>query len=367
MNNDNNYKINNGKVWFGNKSFYYSFEEISDKKEEIVKFNFFKKVYEQIRDKIDNPILFLSKFIPIIDANLKINKNNKDWFSLKNKSISEESKFHFLKHIVDNYEYKDSNIVKSYLKKIVDGLKTQDYKLKEIYNNYISVRYPLICGLGATHVLETSLTLHHIWGVPYIPGSSFKGVCRQVAFWKLAESRNITKEEELQNLQNKFYGNLIDDKEILSYQLLFGAKDFKGLLLFLDVYPDFSDEKSKKPFKLDIMNPHYSKYYGDDSGKTVPGDWDNPVPIYFLTVKPGVKFKFVILFDNYRWERVEKYGLEITKDNKKVRIDVPEKAKEKISTLKNGSNKFFEDILEEALSNYGLGSKTRLGYGSFEV
>jgi len=48
---------------------------------------------------------------------------------------------------------------------------------------------------------------------------------------------------------------------------------------------------------------------------------------------------------------------------KKVKLPV-EKVEEKIK-IKNKT--FFETILKDALSFYGVGSKTRLGYGSFKV
>jgi len=234
----------------------------------------------------------------------------------------------------------------------------------KIYEKDIALNSPLVCGLGATHVLETSLTLHHIWGIPYIPGSSLKGVCRKVAFWKLVEEKNLQNENDINELQKKFYGDLAyNDTKILTYQLLFGAQDFKGILTFLDVYPDTSTNDGKI-FRLDIMNPHYSSYYSDDSGETPPGDWENPIPIFFLTVKEGVKFRFVVLFDNYRWKKIKENGLYITnEEGKKEKVNIPSNEIEQLTK----DNKFLEGILKQALETYGLGSKTRLGYGSFRV
>src|SRR5207237_557288 len=34
----------------------------------------------------------------------------------------------------------------------------------------------MIIGLGGENVLETGLTLHHIYGVPYIPATALKGL-----------------------------------------------------------------------------------------------------------------------------------------------------------------------------------------------
>ncbi|MGK0690554.1 MAG: type III-B CRISPR module RAMP protein Cmr6, partial [Aquificaceae bacterium] len=214
--------------------------------------------------------------------------------------------------------------------------------------------------LGATHIFETSITLHHIWGVPYIPGSSLKGVCRQVAFWKLVEERKLSK-DDLEEFQKKFYGDLItDDKEILKYQLLFGTQGFKGLLLFLDAYPEIQDGSIKELFKLDIMNPHYSEYYGEK--RDIPGDWENPVPVFFLTVKEEVSFRFVVLFDKSRWEVIKEKGIP-AKEGKRRQL-----ANEEIEGVEEymKSEKFYEDIIGQALEFYGVGSKTRLGYGLFE-
>ncbi|MCX7757929.1 MAG: type III-B CRISPR module RAMP protein Cmr6 [candidate division WOR-3 bacterium] len=277
---------------------------------------------------IENTCLYLSK---LIKNDIIQNSKNKKFFLSK---IPALNKFSF------------SGIKKS----IISNSESQGFI--KVYDNILNSSSPLICGLGLTSVLEISITLHHIWGVPYIPGSSLKGVCRQVAFWKLLEEKGINEKNKIRELQDKFYGNLdFNDEDILESQLLFGAGDFKGLLLFLDVYPEIKDTN---PFRLDIMNPHYSSYYSDDSGKTPPGDWENPVPIYFITVKEGIPFNFTILFDQYRWEKV------------KERMNISNEIKNKIETLLcNGQ--FFNEVLKEALANYGLGSKTRLGYGNFQV
>ncbi|MCM8809920.1 MAG: type III-B CRISPR module RAMP protein Cmr6, partial [Candidatus Omnitrophica bacterium] len=67
-----------------------------------------------------------------------------------------------------------------------DGFfKNQGYEL--VYSGQLQTKSRLIVGLGSSHALETSLTLHHIYGIPYIPASALKGVCRMVAFWKIAE------------------------------------------------------------------------------------------------------------------------------------------------------------------------------------
>jgi len=108
------------------------------------------------------------------------------------------------------------------------------------------------------------------------------------------------------------------------------------------------------------MNPHYSEYYGEK--RDIPGDWENPVPVFFLTVKEEVSFRFVVLFDKSRWEVIKEKGIP-AKEGKRRQL-----ANEEIEGVEEymKSEKFYEDIIGQALEFYGVGSKTRLGYGLFE-
>ena len=410
---DPKFSINSGKVWFGNSFFKFEKTLKNDKKDNLIK-SFFETIFNDISIKINNYHLLIQKLIPVLSFKIRDNTKNeeKSLFDLNKECIGGESKKFILEKFVDNFKINNSEFFKNTTNTIKDNF----LGFQSIYTNSIVTDTSLICGLGAAHVLETALTLHHIWGVPYIPGSSLKGVCRQVAFWNLVEERGIP-ENKLEDFQKKFYGELnldVNNEDMLVYQLLFGAQDFKGLLLFLDAYPEFNnnnkskndnesnnifkpippsertatsvdDNESNNIFKLDIMNPHYSKYYGDSTGRTPPGDWENPTPIFFLTVKEGVKFRFVVLFDEWRWEKIKNGGIYITKDKKKYLIVNKENTENK-KDIENDNEKilkvnlpvkqfenilenegFFNNILKQALSFYGVGSKTRLGYGSFKV
>ena len=85
-----------------------------------------------------------------------------------------------------------------------------------------TVDWRLIVGLGSEHVQETNMTLHHIYGIPYIPGSAVKGVLRH---WWLQEDFNNNEEKALK------------DKNFLS---LFGSQERRGEVQFLDAYPETS-------------------------------------------------------------------------------------------------------------------------------
>ena len=170
------------------------------------------------------------------------------------------------------------------------------------------VDWRLVVGLGSEHVQETNMTLHHIYGIPYIPGSAVKGVLRH---WWLQENEDF--------INNK---GKIDEKlalEDAGFLTVFGSQEQRGEVQFLDAYPD------EVNFAIDIMNPHYPDYY---SGNKPPTDHQNPVPINFLTVEETT-FRFVFL----------------AKDQKPL------------DELK----KRFQKTLEIK----GIGAKTAVGYGYF--
>lgn len=164
-----------------------------------------------------------------------------------------------------------------------------------------TVDWRLIVGLGSEHVQETNMTLHHIYGIPYIPGSAVKGVLRH---WWL--------QEDFDNNEDK----ALEDENFLA---LFGSQERQGQVLFLDAYPE------QVHFAKDIMNPHYPEYY---SGSAPPTDSQNPKPINFLTVEKTT-FRFAFLA----------------------------KKQELLDKLKAR----FEDVLEMK----GIGAKTAVGYGYF--
>lgn len=192
-----------------------------------------------------------------------------------------------------------------------DNTNKQEQTIKAIFGeNYrqkeLKISYRLVIG-GEASIYETSLRLHHIYGIPYIPASAVKGVVRSYIIGETFENN------EDKALQDE------------SFMDIFGSTDQEGKVTFFDAFP------TKTPtLKVDIMNPHYGHYYSD--GKA-PTDTNNPVPINFLTVE-NTPFKFVI------------------------------GSKETLKTVKIGNNKIIK-WLEEALQNHGIGAKTAVGYGYF--
>jgi CRISPR type III-B/RAMP module RAMP protein Cmr6 len=126
----------------------------------------------------------------------------------------------------------------------------------------------------ATAVENASLCLHPIYGFPYLPATGLKGLAHAYA---ALEEADAEKKERL--------------------EAIFGSQSAAGTVLFLDAWPEIWPEAGPT-VEVDILNNHHREYYvsGGQSGEAVsaPGDWENPVPVYFLAVAPDTGFRFCV-------------------------------------------------------------------------
>lgn len=163
----------------------------------------------------------------------------------------------------------------------------------------------LCIGMGRDSAIENGITLEKNLGIPIIPSSSIKGVVRSYV---------------------TLYGSKADIEKIDVY---FGSDDDQnpkaGEVDFLDAYMI----NGSNAYKVDIINNHFSDYYQKED--VPPNDWFNPIPVYFLTVSEGKTFEFTIL----------------GKDEKII-ADV-------------------QNLIEKAFKEIGVGGKTSVGYGRFEI
>lgn len=286
----------------------------------------------------------------------------------------EDDKFFFYKTEKGREVYKINtdfsyfNNFKSYIKQYEDRLSKLNFDIKFCS---FSPDWRLIVGLGNPSVYETSITLHHIYGIPYIPGSAIKGVVRSYfiqkkfkktgckweminIFEKVLETVDFEKDKTLsyedetrdgkkiKGFKSKFsikdriasdsiYSWFYENNElkenviklIKRFRTIFGTQTQQGKVIFFDAFPI---EEPK--IEVDVMNPHYGPYYGQKKGENIPpADYHNPKPIHFLTVT-NTKFKFFI------------------------------GTKEKTEVLNNVT-----ELLKEALGEHGIGAKTSVGYG----
>lgn len=115
-----------------------------------------------------------------------------------------------------------------------------------------------VTGLGRSHPVENGFAWHPTFGVPFVPGSSIKGLVR-------ARCRE-TQEERVDQL--------------------FGTSGREGAVIVLDALP-------LKPVMLeaDVLTPHYAGWTVDDP----PGDWRSPGPVPFLVVAERTNFVFAFV------------------------------------------------------------------------
>lgn len=233
----------------------------------------------------------------------------------------------------------------------------------------------MVAGLGASHVLETGLTLDRNTGLPYLPGSTVKGLARAWGLIEVASQFGIKLDDKvkvegekepisalnalsdmlvldtnteksakkyamyLNVLGQAFSTERLNDIEthVDDFRFIFGSQGNAGAISFLDAI--YSGDGAPS-FAADVMTPHYVKYYTTD-GKNAPAEDDNPNPVSFLTVDKGNRFAFGLLPNIIAFEK-------------------------RNVSLTDGLN-FVGDWLTNALAKLGAGSKTASGYGFFRA
>ena len=186
-----------------------------------------------------------------------------------------------------------------------------------------SLDWRMVIGLGSESVLETDITLHHLYGIPFIPASALKGLTRA---YVTEEYKEYYVPEGKPEEQRKASKKIDDDHSEI--KRIFGTQKEAGTVIFFDAMP----RNGITNFVLDIMNPHYPEYY---AGNKPPTSDQNPVPVTFLTVT-NTTFTF---------------ALAPRDANKKQHV----KDMDQVKTW-----------LQEALQKYGVGGKTSAGYGYFK-
>ena len=179
----------------------------------------------------------------------------------------------------------------------------------------------LLTGIGETTPTEVGMVFDRNSGLPYIPASSVKGAVRYAYCVNFAR----THPEKVKN-------GVVDEKDVNGLVELFGSLDtknsYRGGYAFMDVYSAETPE-----ITIDIMNPHYGKYYKGESNDG-PVETEEPIPIKFLAVEKGAVFKFRGFF------------------------------------LSKHAESYWDQLNEAfvtALAELGLGAKTAVGYGRFEI
>lgn len=165
---------------------------------------------------------------------------------------------------------------------------------------------------------NAALCLHPIHGFPVLPGTGLKGLARAWA--------------------------TLNDVPGADRERIFGPEQKplrSGSVIFHDAWP----ANSWPEIRIDIVNNHHPDYYST-RGEESPGDWEDPNPVYFLTLAPGSKFHFLLSLSS----PCLPVGSDSERDARSMHdLDLA------LSYLKRGLNEL------------GAGAKTAAGYGYFDA
>jgi CRISPR-associated protein Cmr6 len=249
-----------------------------------------------------------------------------DSFNSNKTDQSEAKKSEFYHKVINQFNSKwNSEVENKWYKHRFDffeqNLRTSLASRGRIVSTVLESISPMIIGSGGTSVLETSLVLHRIYGVPYIPGTAIKGLTSHYCHLVLG------KKDEMYQRGGKYH------------TAIFGSQTQAGVVEFHDAW--ITPDSLANSLMLDVMTPHHQEYnsiqVGDNSEKNsglpAPRDDDDPVPIPFISVQGN--FRFIVTCSHPGVEdQYAKQWLMITRE-----------------------------ILIEALKHEGVGGKTNAGYG----
>ena len=190
----------------------------------------------------------------------------------------------------------------------------------------------LAINLADSLIQNAGICLDRLFGLPYIPGSTIKGVCRHTA---LGELRTAQGGERLRvfdlfcaafgTAENDFEnGDLCDYCDLIANR----PKNQRGSVAFLPAYPVTEAETV-----VDLTNVHYPEYYRTGVIENLAKERPQPNP--FPAVEVGAQFAFCLVLSRSGAER---------------------------QVLDAGRR-----WLQAALTVEGLGAKTAAGYGWFSL
>lgn len=170
---------------------------------------------------------------------------------------------------------------------------------------------PLVIGLGAQNPLEVGLTFHHSFGVPIIPGTAIKGLLAHYS-------------EEVLGLDGP------------TRETLFGTTGSSGMFVFYDAW--IVPSSLSGCLRQDVITVHHPDYYAQrpvdgapvNSDFAPPSDFDDPNPVAFLHTVGEFAFAIEPVFE---------------------------------SEHRSDWCQYVKHALVRALYDWGIGAKTRSGYG----
>jgi CRISPR-associated RAMP protein, cmr6 family len=231
-------------------------------------------------------------------------------------SPSSEEQFRERNKALQDFKFDLSLSPLEHLKNASKGVASfQTFSLETIYPG-------LMIGTGNPHDLKSKGSIYsgfsfdYVTGLPYIPGSSVKGVLRSV-FPTKEDTKDYINQQKMEYIKSLLKPELSDEE-------IYDWKDniFEDNDVFLDAYP--CPTSKQQCLALEFITPH------SDIIK-------NPIPINCLKVKPGVSFEFG-------------FYLKECQLSDKVQITVKQKI----------------ELFKTILTDVGIGAKTNVGFGQLE-
>lgn len=251
----------------------------------------------------DSPISNLSLLIDRYGP--RVNDPINDESKEKEKKSAFESRCGFRFHEIELY------------KKAHQRWKTAWESLPDVELIEVKSTTPLLLGTGNANLHEAGVQLLHPWGVPYLPGSAIKGA---LSSWLAKNGGEAWKADHLHKsaLQTEIFGGI------------FNKNAYAGSVLFGDAWYDPEKSGAGNWFIRDIITVHHKNYYGQIGNHPFPHGMEDPNPVPISPLRSGLVFHIVL------------QGPDPVRD-------------------------FLKQVLEDLLTHQGLGSKTAVGYGRFEV
>lgn len=182
---------------------------------------------------------------------------------------------------------------------------------------------------------HAGMKIHPHFGMPFVPGSSVKGVALHAAWCDWRDADEADRPAIAKSIADVF-GYPTNEENLDKALAEAGTPVQAGSVSFFAAYPT-----GPAPLVMDIVNVHHAEYYqrkrqGGANGPLlhpVALDDEQPVPNFFPAVEKGAEFRFAIA--------------------------PTERATE-------ADMKFAEQALVSAITLHGVGSKTAAGYGWFD-
>jgi len=287
----------------------------------------------------------------------------------------------YFKHIKDNKENNIEESEKDFAKWLHNDYKPildlnfdensvnyfarlDNQKPKNEYSFSLKTLYPgLVCGVGYEHELgfanefKLGFLFDHTTGLPYLPGSSIKGVIRH--YFQMRDYMLELLGEMLKDLTDKKGWYEGGDKELIKQLEIYLKPDdlkkigWKKLECSIFDGMDYQDESEKlSVYNRDMFLDAFISNTDNENGKILDDDYitshqhptdsrlspfTNPNPVRFLKVSSAVTFTFP-------------FRLVATQ----------------ISSTCTFSEEIKCELFRRILLDQGIGAKTNVGYGQFE-